>query len=78
MPGYGIDHQSQPHAGPRLVQFILDQRSQWPLWKEAYQEANDLLTQTESMSPIEMRLGEYFAAIATAIPIIHADRKSVV
>jgi hypothetical protein len=60
------------HAGPRLVQFILDHRDQWPLWKEAYQEANDLLTQTESMSPIEMRLGEYFAAIATAIVIIHA------
>jgi len=60
------------HAGPRVVQFILDHRDQWPLWKEAYQEANDLLTQTESMSPIEMRLGEYFAAIATAIVIIHA------
>jgi len=60
------------HAGPRLVQFILDHRDQWPLWKEAYQEANDLLTQRESMSPIEMRLGEYFAAIATAIVIIHA------
>ena len=60
------------HAGPRLVQFILDHQDQWPLWKEAYQEANSLLTQTETMSPIEMRLGEYFSAIATAIPIIHA------
>lgn len=60
------------HAGPRLVQFILDHQDQWPLWKEAYQEANSLLTQTETMSPIEMRLGEYFAAVATAIPIIHA------
>lgn len=60
------------HAGPRLVQFILEHRDQWPLWKDAYQEANGLMTQTESMSPIEMRLGEYFAAIATAIPIIHA------
>ena len=31
-----------------------------------------MLTQFEDMTPIEMRLGEYFAAVATAIPIIHA------
>jgi len=60
------------HAGPKLVQFVLDHRDQWSLWKEAYQEANTLLTQSKVMSPIEMRLGEYFAAVATAIPIIHA------
>jgi hypothetical protein len=60
------------HAGPCLVQFILDHRDQWSLWKKAYEEANMMLTQFEDMTPIEMRLGEYFAAIATAIPIIHA------
>jgi len=60
------------HAGPKLVQYLLNNREQWRYWREAYQEANRLLTQTASMSPIEMRLGEYFAAIATAIPIIHA------
>ena len=60
------------YAGPRLVQFILDHREQWPLWKKAYAEANMMLTQFEDMTPIEMRLGEYFAAVATAIPIIHA------
>jgi len=60
------------HAGPCLVQFILDHRDQWSLWKKAYAEANMMLTQFEDMTPIEMRLGEYFAAIATAIPIIHA------
>ena len=60
------------HAGPRLVQYILDHRDQWPLWKSAYREANTSLTQTEAMSPIEMRLGEYFATVATAIPLIHA------
>lgn len=60
------------HAGPCLMQFILDNRSQWSLWKSAYEEVNRLFTQSDEMTPIEMRLGEYFAAVATAIPIIHA------
>jgi len=60
------------HAGPRVVQFILDHRDQWNFWKEAYREADSILTKSEEMSPIEMRLGEYFAFITTAIPIIHA------
>lgn len=60
------------HAGPRMVQFILDHRDQWPLWKEAYAEANELLTKSPGLTPVEMRLGEYFAAVATAIAVIHA------
>jgi len=61
------------HAGPRVVQFIIDHRDQWDFWKEAYREADSILTQSEAMSPIEMRLGEYFAFVTTAIPIIHAS-----
>ncbi|MGE4262850.1 MAG: DUF927 domain-containing protein [Desulfovibrio sp.] len=60
------------HAGPRLVQFILDNRDSWPLWKDAYLEAKDQLASHEGMSAIEIRLTEYFAAVATAIPIVHA------
>jgi len=60
------------HAGPRVVQYILDHKDQWELWKEAYREANGFLCSSESMSPIEMRLSEYFAFVTTAIPIIHA------
>ena len=60
------------HAGPRVVQYILDHKDQWGLWKEAYREANGFLSKSETMSPIEMRLGEYFAFITTAISIIHA------
>jgi len=59
------------HAGPRLVQFILDNRDSWPLWKDAYLEAKDQLASHEGMSAIEIRLTEYFAAVATAIPIVH-------
>jgi len=60
------------HAGPRVVQYILDHKGQWELWREAYREANGFLCSSESMSPIEMRLSEYFAFVTTAIPIIHA------
>lgn len=60
------------HAGPCIVQFILEHRDQWPLWKNAYKEASSVLSKFENMSSIEMRLTEYFAAVATAIPIIHA------
>ena len=60
------------HAGPRLVKFILEHRNQWDVWKQAYREINSRMTRTEGLTSIEMRLGEYFAAVATAIPIIHA------
>ena len=60
------------HAGPRVVQYIIDHKDQWALWREAYREANGFLCSSESMSPIEMRISEYFAFVTTAIPIIHA------
>ncbi|WP_243312310.1 DUF927 domain-containing protein [Fundidesulfovibrio agrisoli] len=60
------------HAGPRLVKFILEHRDQWNVWKQAYRETNAQMTRAEGLTSIEMRLGEYFAAVATAIPIIHA------
>jgi uncharacterized protein (DUF927 family) len=60
------------HAGPRVVQYIIDHKDQWALWRKAYREANGFLCSSESMSPIEMRLSEYFAFVTTAIPIIHA------
>jgi len=59
------------HAGHRVVQYILNHKDQWGLWKEAYRAANKLLSEPEALSSIEMRLGEYFAFITTAIPIIH-------
>jgi len=60
------------HAGPRLVKFILEHRDQWDVWKQAYRETNALMTRAEGLTSIEMRLGEYLAAVATGIPIIHA------
>ena len=60
------------HAGPRLIQFILSRRDDWQLWREAFESLRDKLSKADSMSAIEMRLAEYVAAVATAIPIIHA------
>lgn len=60
------------HAGPRLIEFILSRRDDWPLWRKAFESLLDKLSKAESMSAIEMRLAEYFGAVATAIPIIHA------
>lgn len=60
------------HAGPQLVQFILNNRDCWPRWKDAYLEAKDHLASHEGMTSVEIRLAEYFGAVATAIPIVHA------
>lgn len=65
------------HAGPRLIEFILSKRDDWPLWKEAFESLRDKLSKAESMSAVEMRLAEYFAAVATAIPIIHAAMRKL-
>jgi len=60
------------HAGPRLVKFILEHRDQWDLWNEACLEISTRMAGAEGMTSIEMRLVAYIAAVATAIPIIHA------
>lgn len=59
------------HAGPKVVQYVLDHRDHWEEWKENYREKLRVFANRTPDNPIAQRVSAYFAALATAIPIIH-------
>jgi len=61
------------HAGPKVVQFILDHEEDWPLWRTAHREMLSLYAEkTGGVGGVATRLSEIFAFLATTIPLIHA------
>ncbi|WP_043601210.1 TOTE conflict system archaeo-eukaryotic primase domain-containing protein [Solidesulfovibrio magneticus] len=60
------------HAGPRVVQFILDHRDEWPLWKEAYRESIQFWTTTTEGNSPSKRLSKSIAFLSVVIPLVHA------
>ncbi len=60
------------HAGPRVVQFILQHRDEWPLWKEAFKEACKRIVERSYDSPIAGRVSKNIAALTIIIPMVHA------
>ncbi|TVM14533.1 hypothetical protein DPQ33_17275 [Oceanidesulfovibrio indonesiensis] len=60
------------HAGPAVVQFILDHKADWPLWREAYHEMQDRYSRMAGDNSIAGRLGDIVAFLHVAIPLIHA------
>ncbi|BEQ16172.1 hypothetical protein FAK_32380 [Desulfoferula mesophila] len=59
------------HAGPRLIQYILDNRDKWEVWQRVYEENLARYAEKSGGNPIAHRLSQYFATLATVIPIIH-------
>jgi hypothetical protein len=60
------------HAGPMVVQFILDHRDDWPLWQAAYRETLRHFSDKAAGNSVAIRLSEILAFFAVTIPLIHA------
>lgn len=60
------------HAAPRLIRFILDHQQHWEIWKESYNEICNVLSSRDNLNSVQIRIIKNIAAIATAIPLIHA------
>jgi uncharacterized protein (DUF927 family) len=60
------------HAARKIVSFILNNKKDWQIWKEAYEEICRELSNKENLNGVQGRVSENIAAIATAIPLIHA------
>ncbi|MYL85232.1 DUF927 domain-containing protein [Desulfovibrio aerotolerans] len=60
------------HAGPKVVQFILDHRDDWPLWRGAYAEMLRAFSYRAGNNGVANRLSEILAFFAVTIPLIHA------
>lgn len=60
------------HAGPMVVQFILDHRDDWPLWRNAYIEMLWHFSVKAAGDSVAIRLSEILAFFAVTIPLIHA------
>ena len=82
---YGNGHQGQfvkhvemmakgnyDHAGPMVVQFILDHREDWPLWQAAYGEMALHFSDKAAGNTVLNRLSAILAFFAVTIPLIHA------
>jgi len=60
------------HAARKIASFILNNKKDWQIWKEAYKEICRELSNKENLNSVQGRVSENIAAIATAIPLIHA------
>jgi hypothetical protein len=54
------------------VQFILDHRDDWPLWRNAYIEMLQHFSDKAAGNSVANRLSEILAFFAVTIPLIHA------
>ncbi len=64
--------QNYGHAGQRVVQFILDHREDWPVWREAYRELSSFYSQKAGSNTVADRLSDVFALLGVVVPLIHA------
>jgi hypothetical protein len=60
------------HAGPKVIEFILKNQSEWALWKSEYQRMRTKFTLMAGSDSVVIRISDNFAFLATVIPIIHA------
>jgi uncharacterized protein (DUF927 family) len=60
------------HAGPKVIEFILKNQSEWAVWKSEYQRMRTKFTLMAGSDSVAIRISDNFAFLATVIPIIHA------
>ena len=60
------------HAGPMLIDFILRKKNDWPLWETEYHRLIGYFGNKVGNNPVAGRIGDFFAVLATLIPIVHA------
>ncbi len=60
------------HAGPRVIEFILKKKNDWSLWESEYHRLREYFGNKGGANEVAIRIGDYFATLATVIPIIHA------
>jgi len=60
------------HAGEKVIEFIMEHKDDWPLWKDAHQEFKKYYSARAGQNEVANRMSEYFATLATVIPIVHA------
>lgn len=60
------------HAGPRVIQFILANQEKWPQWRAENCRLRAYFSNRAGTNPVALRICDYFATLATIIPIVHA------
>ena len=59
------------HAGVRIIEYIMENKQNWDLWRRSFEEQQTLLqTKTEENS-VAGRVAGYFAVMKTIIPLVH-------
>lgn len=60
------------HAAPKIIRFILDNKSDWNKWRDMYKQYREYYSREAGTNEIATRLCDYVATIATVVPLIHA------
>ncbi|MCA9033232.1 MAG: DUF927 domain-containing protein, partial [Planctomycetaceae bacterium] len=60
------------HAGPRFVQFLVDNQGHWPEWRESYAQARRWYRQLAGTNDVANRMASYFAVLELAGHLVHA------
>ncbi|MEZ5941212.1 MAG: DUF927 domain-containing protein [Planctomycetaceae bacterium] len=60
------------HAGPRFVQYLVDNQNDWPEWRDSYTEARRRYTQLAGTNTVASRMASYFAVLELAGHLAHS------
>ena len=60
------------HAGPRFVQYLVNNQDRWPEWREWYAEARRWYSQRAGTNAVANRMASYFAVLELAGHLVHA------
>jgi uncharacterized protein (DUF927 family) len=63
--------QNYGHAGPKLMKFIFAHKDEWDRWQESYLQNQKEFAEKAGSNEVAIRISDYFATLATAIPFIH-------
>ena len=63
--------QNYGHAGSKLLKFIFDHKNEWKRWQESYIQNQKEFSEKAGSNEVAIRISDYFATLATAIPFIH-------
>ena len=59
------------HAGPRFVEWVINNREKWPEWREMYRERVQHFTRLMSGSRVSGRVASYLAAVSVTAELVH-------
>ncbi len=59
------------HAGPRLVEFLLQNKVRWAAWRRHYHRLQKVFVRKAGDNPVAARMASHFAALTVCVRLAH-------